>query len=189
MDPSDGGSRRVQRWDTSGLPFTQDYPQPVRVLRAEEQVPQPQRRGNQVVSQTTSHTWVWITTRDQQTFPPETVWRLGHRRWKNENNGWMDLTPNGALQHGFLHACHHRPKTPTESGARQPVPNHGLAAVVGILCLAFTLFSAFALLHSKLVRRYRYSLLEVARQLYRSLWGLLPPIRAPDEPRGDDGNC
>jgi hypothetical protein len=27
----------------------------------------------------------------------------------------MDLTQNWALKHGFLHACNHRPKTPTES--------------------------------------------------------------------------
>jgi hypothetical protein len=96
VDPSDGGSRCVQPGDTSGLPFTQDYPQPVRVLRAEEQVPPPPRRGRPVVSQTTLHPSVWITTRDQQTFPTEAVWRLGHQRGKNATNGWIDLTQHGA---------------------------------------------------------------------------------------------
>ena len=69
------------------------------------------------------------------------------------------------------------------AGRRQEVANRGLAAVVLILCIAFALFSAFALLHSKLRRRYRLPLLEVARQLYRSAWRL-PPIRAPDEEGG-----
>ena len=29
----------------------------------------------------------------------------GHDRWKQENHGWMDLTPHGAFQQGFLHAA------------------------------------------------------------------------------------
>lgn len=57
--------------------------------------------------------------------------------------------------------------------------NHGLQAVTLILCIAFVLCSAFARLHSKLFRRYRLSMREVSRQLYRSLWTLQPPIRAP----------
>jgi hypothetical protein len=48
-----------------------------------------------------------------------------------------------------------------------------------ILCLAFALVSAFTLLHSKLSRLYRLSLREISRRLYRSLWQLQPPIRAP----------
>ncbi len=186
-DHPDGGCRHVQLWDTQGLPFTQDYPEPVRVVRAEEKLTRPHRPGGQPASETTAHTWVWISTLDRQGFTPQTVWRLGHLRWKNENNGWNDLTQNWALKHGFLHACKHRPKAPDASGPPQEVPNRGLPAVVLILCLAFTLFSAFALLHSKLVRLYHLSLLEVARQLYRSLWRL-PPIRAPDHTLGDRPN-
>ena len=84
------------------------------------------------------------------------------------------------MKHGFLHACKHRPKVLTATGERREVTTRGLAAVALILCLAFGLLSAFALLHSKLVRRYRLSTVEVSRQLYRSLWRLQPPIRAPD---------
>ena len=51
--------------------------------------------------------------------------------------------------------------------------------VVLILCIAFVLSSAFALIHSKIMRLRPLSLLEVARQLYRSLLRTLPPIRAP----------
>ncbi len=106
------------------------------------------------------------------------VWRLGHSRWKQENNGWNDLTQNWAWKHGFLHACKHRPKQPTADGPPKVVPNRGLAAVTLVLLLAFTVCSAFCLLHSKLVRRYHLSFREVARQLYRSVWQQ-PPTRAP----------
>lgn len=199
----DGRLHQVQLWETEGIPFSQDYPQPMRVVRAEEAVTRNRRRGDETVTETTQHVWMWITTLEARTFSGQQVWSLGHARWKNENNGWNDLTQNWALKHGFLHACKHRPKVPAASGnppaqtdsstpavppspevsaasgGRQAVPNHGLAAVVLILCLAFVLSSAFAILHSKLFRLYRPSLLEIGRQLYRSLWQLQPPIRAP----------
>lgn len=179
-DQESGGKRHVKLWQTDGLPFTADYPEPVRVVRAEETLTRPHRRGGQPGADTTQQTWTWITTLEEPAFSADTVWRLGHARWKNENNGWNDLTQNWALKHGFLHACKHRPKAAAPRGKRAAVANHGLAAVVLILCLAFALFSAFARLHSKLVRRYRLALVEVSRQLYRSLWQIQPPIRAPD---------
>jgi len=175
----DGRLYQVQLWQTEGVPFSQDYPQPMRVVRTEEDVTSHHRRGEQTVAETTQHAWMWITTLDARTFPGQQIWSLGHARWKNENNGWNDLTQNWALKHGFLHACKHRPKASSESGDSQSVPNRGLAAVVLILCLAFVLSSAFAILHSKLFRLYHPSLLEIGRQLYRSLWQLQPPIRAP----------
>src|SRR3974390_1479529 len=126
-----------------------------------------------------------ITTLDTQAFPPQVVRDLGHERWKQENNGWNDLTQNWALKHGFLHACRHRPRAattenqpppPTDSQAatedstaapervdnRDPlIPNHGLPAVALILVLAFTLCTAFVHCHSKLVRLYHLSGIEV----------------------------
>ena len=175
----DGRLYQVQLWQTEGVAFSQDYPQPMRVVCTREDVTANHRRGEQTVTETTQHAWMWITTLDARTFPGQQIWSLGHARWKNENNGWNDLTQNWALKHGFLHACNHRPKALSESGGNQAVPNHGLAAVVLILCLAFVLSSAFAILHSKLFRLYHPSLLEIGRQLYRSLWQLQPPIRAP----------
>ena len=47
--------------------------------------------------------------------------------------------------------------------------NRGLAAVSLILLLAFTLSMAFIHCHSKLIRRYRMSTLEVANQLPRAV--------------------
>ena len=174
-----GTTTEVELWDTEGLPFTRDDPQPVRVVRSQERVTQQHRRQGHLQPETTAHEWIWITTLDAQAFPAPLVRSLGHHRWKQENNGWNDLTQNWALKHGFLHACKHRPKNRTPGAKPGPVPNQGLMAVMLILCLAFTLVTAFTLLHSKLFRLYRPSLREVSRQLYRSLWQLRPPIRAP----------
>jgi hypothetical protein len=177
----EGAARRVQLWHAVDLPFTADYPRRVRVVRSEEQVTRRKIQGGKLYKQTTQQQWCWISTLEDKVFPATLIWQLGHLRWKNENNGWNDLTQNWALKHGFLHACKHRPKAASGDGQRHSVPNHGLAAVVLILSLAFNLFSAFALLHSKLFRRYQPGLIEVARQLHRTAGKLPPPIRSPGE--------
>jgi len=171
---------QVQIWDTEGLPFSGEDPRPVRVLRSEESLTENHYRQGQLQPQQTSHEWLWITTLDPKAFPAAQVRRLGHDRWILENNGWNDLTQHWALKHGFLHACRHRPQATTENGERQPVANRGLAAVTLILLLAFTLCSAFIYCHSKLVRLYGWTTIEVASQLRRSLSKLPPNIRAPD---------
>jgi Transposase DDE domain len=171
---------QVLLWDTEGLPFSGEDPRLVRVLRSEETLTENHYRKGQRQPEQTSHEWLWITTLDAKVFPSAQVRRLGHDRWKLENNGWNDLTQHWALKHGFVHACQHRPKSTTENGDRQPVANRGLAAVTLILLLAFTLCSAFVHCHSKLVRRYQLSAIEVAAQLRRSLSKLPPHIRAPD---------
>jgi hypothetical protein len=55
----------------------------------------------------------------------------------------MDLTKHWAFKHGFLHACRHRPTRTNASGEGGAVSNHGLAAVILILLIAFALTSAF----------------------------------------------
>jgi hypothetical protein len=170
----------AQLWQAEDLPFTEEHPQPMRVVRSEERKTEWHYRKGKRVSETKFEKWVWITTLDAKTFSIRLVRQLGHDRWRLENNAWCDLTKHWALKHGFLHACKHRPQRRDAEGQLQPLPNHGLQAVTLILCIAFVLCSAFARLHSKLFRRYRISLLEISRQLYRSLWSLQPPIRAPD---------
>lgn len=173
-----GKHYQVRLWEVDGLPFTDDHPQPVRVVWSQEKLTQNHYRQKQLQPETTPQHWVWMTTLDAKTFRGPVVRRLGHDRWKQENNGWNDLTQNWTLKHGALHACKHRPRQLAPDGTRQPVPNRGLAVVTLIRCLAFVLCAAFSLRHSKLVRLYHLSLREVARDLYRSLW-LQPPIRAP----------
>jgi hypothetical protein len=170
----------VQLWDTEGLPFTADYPEPVRVVRSEEVLERNRYRQGELTSHSTDHEWLWITTLDQQAFPAATIRQLGHSRWKNENNGWMDLTKHWAFKHGFLHACKHRPNQTNAAGQPEPVPNHGLAAVTLILLIAFALSSSFVLRHSKLVRRDHVSTIAVAAQLRAWISKAPPSIRAPD---------
>jgi hypothetical protein len=175
-----GKTYQFQLWDTDGLPFSIDHPQPVRVVRSEEKLTQNHYRRGQLMAETTEHEWLWVTTLDARVFPTMLVRQLGHGRWKQENNGWNDLTQNWTFKHGFLHACRHRPRTVSQEGERQPVANRGLAAVSLILLLAFTLCSAFIHCHSKIFRRYPMSTLEVARQLRLSVSKLPPNARAPD---------
>lgn len=170
---------RVQLWDTEGLPFTIDNPEPVRVVRSEEVLDRQRYRQGERTEHSTDHEWLWVTTLPQQAFPAAIVRQLGHSRWKNENNGWMDLTKHWAFKHGFLHACRHRPKHTNAGGEREPVPNHGLAAVTLILLIAFALSSAFVLRHSKLVRRDHLTAIAVAAQLRAWVSKAPPSIRAP----------
>jgi len=83
----DGKSYHFQLWDSEALPFSADYPQPVRVVRSEEHLMQNHYRRGKLQPETTGHEWLWITTLDAQAFPATLVRRLGHDRWKQENNG------------------------------------------------------------------------------------------------------
>ena len=205
MTEQRGGKHyEIQIWDTEGLPFSTDYPEPVRVVRSEESLTQNHYRRNKLTPETTEHEWLWITTLDAKAFPATVVRRLGHDRWKQENNGWNDLTQNWAFKHGFLHACRHRPSENSQNYGGEPEPtpviatnqhtqtdtpapaalvvNCGLAAVSLILLLAFTLSMAFSHCHSKIFRRYRMTTIAVACQLRRSVTKLPAKIRAPDSP-------
>ncbi|MGH9631158.1 MAG: transposase [Bryobacteraceae bacterium] len=170
----------VQLWDTEGLPFTIENPQPVRVVRSEEVLERKRYRRGERTTHSTNHEWLWVTTLPSQAFPAALVRQLGHSRWKNENNGWMDLTKHWAFKHGFLHACQHRPHQINASGERELVPNGGLAAVTLILLIAFALSSAFVLRHSKLARLDHLSTVAVAAQLRACTSKAPPSIRAPD---------
>jgi len=151
----------------------------VRVVRSEEVLDRQRYRQGKRTSHSTDHEWLWITTLSPQAFPAPIIRQLGHSRWKNENNGWMDLTKHWAFKHGFLHACRHRPKQTNASGRREVVPNRGLSAVVLILLIAFALSSAFVLRHSKLARRDHLTAVAVAAQLRAWVSKTPPSIRAP----------
>lgn len=183
LERQEGGQHRHCRlWEETDLPFSETSRHLVRVVRSQETLTATCYRGWQRQNKTTAQEWWWISTLSPQQISLATVWRLGHLRWKNENNGWNDLTQHWGWKHGFVHACRHRVPTPPPPGQKHgsPVPNQALLAVLFILTIAFVLFCAFTLLHSKAYRLYRPTLQEIARQLYRSLFFAGPPIRAPD---------
>jgi len=171
---------RIQLWDTEGLPFTVNNPEPVRVVRSEEVLERNRFREGERTRHCTDHEWLWITTLSQSAFSAAVIRQLGHSRWKQENNGWLELTKHWAFKHGFLHACRHRPQRVNAEGHREPVPNHGLAAVTWILLIAVALSSCFVLRHSKLVRRDHLTAVAVASQLRAWISKAPPSIRAPD---------
>lgn len=178
-EKQDHKTYHVQLWDTDGLPFTVDHPEPVRVVRSEEVLERNRFREGRRTPHSTDHEWLWVTTLPPAIFSAAVVRQLGHRRWKQENNGWMDLTKHWGLRHGFLHACQHRPKRRDLSGPPELVPNRGLAAVTLILLIAAALSGCFVLRHSKLVRRDHLTAVAVAAQLRAWISKAPPSIRAP----------
>jgi hypothetical protein len=165
-------------WSTEGLPFA-EREELSGVVRSEEVLLRNRYRDGVRSEYRTDHEWLWITTLPTDQFSPPTVRALGHQRWKEENNGWMDLTKNWAFKHGFLHACRHRPKSADSQDGNTLVPNHGLEAVALIALIAFSICSAFVLRHSKLVKLYHWSAVAVARQLEAWIW-------RPPSPKQDD---
>jgi hypothetical protein len=151
----------------------------VRVVRSEEVLERHQYRQGKLTTTQTDQEWLWITALPAQAFPAAVIRRLGHDRWKNENNGWMVLSQHWAFKHGFLHACRHRPQRTNPSGERELVPNQGLPAVALILLIAFNLCSAFVLRHSKLARRNHLTAIAVAAQPHRCISKAPPSVRAP----------
>src|SRR5260370_38643890 len=61
---------RVQLWDTEGLPFTIDNPEPVRVVRSEEVLDRNRYRQGELTWYSTDHEWLWVTTLSKHSFPP-----------------------------------------------------------------------------------------------------------------------
>ena len=56
---------QVQLWDTAGLPFSIDNPDPVRVVRSEEVLQRQRYRQGERLAHSTDHEWLWITTLPQ----------------------------------------------------------------------------------------------------------------------------
>jgi len=165
-------------WSTEGLPFA-NRSDLVRVVRSEEVLRRNRQRNGSSEEYASDSEWVWMTTLPEKRFSPSTIRLLGHDRWKQENNGWMDLTKHWDFKHGFLHACNHRPMITDAEGNKMPVPNRGFHAVALIAIIAFCLCSAFVLRHSKLVKLYRLSAVDVARQLAAWIWQ--PPPTHPQD--------
>lgn len=166
-------------WTTEGLPFA-ERTEMVRVVRSEEVLRRNRYRDGIRSEHRSDHEWLWITTLPQAQFSAVTIRKLGHDRWKQENNGWMDLAKHWTFKHGFLHSCNHRPNETDSQGIKAPVPNRGLEAVALIALIAFSICSAFVLRHSKLVKLYGWSALVVARQL--AVWIWRPPLRELYDP-------
>jgi len=61
-EQQDHKTYQIQLWDTEGLPFTIDNPDPVRVVRSEEVLQRQRYRRGERSAHATDHEWLWITT-------------------------------------------------------------------------------------------------------------------------------
>ena len=63
-----GGDYEVKISEARDLSFTKDYPQPVTVVRSEENVTKNHYEGKKLVAETTAHEWLWISTLNPKVF-------------------------------------------------------------------------------------------------------------------------
>jgi hypothetical protein len=148
--------RQVELWEVKDLDFSEGYGGKVRVVRSREQWIQTKMEGGKKTRQPQESQWIWATSAGLDGYPAQVIYQGGHRRWGIENKAFNELTQAYHLEH-----CYHHQ------------PNSMLAQML-ILILGFTLFTAFAELHSQLRRLGEVSLKELAHQLDLALEEDLP---------------
>jgi hypothetical protein len=147
--------RHVQLWEVKDLDFSEEYGQPVRVVRSEEQWVEKRVRGGRKEQKPRRTLWVWAASAQLDGYPAEVVYQGGHRRWGIENKAFNELTQGYHLEHCY----HHDPIS--------------MLVQMLILLFGFTLFTAFAL-HSQLVRLGQLTLKALAHELDLALEEDLP---------------
>ena len=148
--------RHVQLWEVTDLNFSQQYGKPVRVVRSEEQWVEKQVRGGCKRSQPRRSQWVWAASAELDGYSAQVIYQAGHRRWGIENKAFNELTQAYHLEHCY----HHEPVS--------------MLAQMLILMLGFTLFTAFAQLHCKLMRLGELSAKALTKELDLALEEDLP---------------
>lgn len=148
--------RQVRLWEVKDLNFSQEYGRRVRVVRAEEQWVEKLIQGGQKRSQPKQTKWIWGASAGLDGYGPLMIYQAGHRRWGIENKAFNELTQGYHLEHCY----HHEPVS--------------MLAQMLILLLGFTLFTAFAELHCKVVRLGETTLKALAHELDLALEEDLP---------------
>ena len=146
----------MELWEVKDLNFSEEYGQPVRVVRSEEQWGEKRIRGARKHSQPRISLWVWAASAPLDGYAAEVIYQVGHRRWGIENKAFNELTQAYHLEHCY----HHEPVS--------------MLAQMLILMLGFTLFSAFTQLHSKLVGLGKLTAKALAKELDLALEEDLP---------------
>jgi Transposase DDE domain len=140
--------RQVELWEVKDLDFSAGYGGKVRVVRSQEQWIETKIKGGKKTRQPQQSQWLWAASAELDGYPLEMIYHGGHRRWGIENKAFNELTQAYHLEHCY----HHEPDS--------------MLAQMLILMLGFTLFTAFAQLHSQLLRLGEVSLKELAHKLY-----------------------
>ena len=148
--------KQVRLWEVKDLNFSKGYGQPFRVVRSEEQWVEKRIRGGNKRSEPRQSQWVWGASAGLDGYAALVIYQAGHRRWGIENKAFNELTQAYHLEHCY----HHEPVS--------------MLAQMLILLLGFTLFTAFAQLHCKVVRLGETTLKALAHDLDLALEEDLP---------------
>ena len=100
--------------------------------------------------------WLWGASDGLDGYSARVIYQAGHRRWGIENKAFNELTQAYHLEHCY----HHEPVS--------------MLAQMLILVLGFTLFTAFAELHNKVVRLGALTAKALAQELDLALEEDLP---------------
>ena len=125
--------RRERLWKVKDLSFSQADGQSVRIVRSDEGGIEKQVRGGRKRRQPRESEWLRTASAHLDGFAAKVIYHAWHRRRGIENKAFNELTQACHLEH----CCHHEPVS--------------MLAPMLILLLGFTLFNAFAQLHSTLV--------------------------------------
>jgi hypothetical protein len=95
------GRVHCQCWDLEGFNTWPQCQHPVRVVRSLET--QTIKRQLDKMPASRQSDWVWVTTLCRSRAPTAAVVRLGHDRWKIENNSFNELCTRWAADHVYRH--------------------------------------------------------------------------------------
>jgi hypothetical protein len=148
--------RQVKLWEVKDLHFSQSYGRKVRVVHSQEDWIETKKVGGKKISRPQTSHWWWMAAGPLDAYPAPVVYAGGHRRWGIENKAFNELTQAYHLEHCY----HHEP--------------HAMLAQMLVLMFGFLLFTAFAQLHSPLVRLGQTTLKALAHDLDLALEENLP---------------
>jgi hypothetical protein len=150
--------RHVRLWDVKDLTFSKEYgyERAVRVVHSEEKWTQKKVIGGKKTSHPQTSDWWWMACDKLSGYVSKVIYQGGHCRWGIENKAFNQLTQAYHLEH-----CYHHERT-------------AMLAQMLILMLGFTLFSAYALLHSQTFRLGQVTLKALAHNLDLALEEDLP---------------
>jgi hypothetical protein len=127
--------REVKLWQVKDLRFSDGYDKPVCVVLSEERWTETKVQGGKKSARAQQSQWMWVACQAlAAVYAPGPIYQAGHRRWGIENKAFNELTQAYHLEH-----CYHHDPT-------------SMLSQMLILVLGFTLFTAFAQLHSQLIR-------------------------------------
>lgn len=152
--------RNVERqfWDVEGFEWS-SVKAPLRVVRTVETKTVRHQLDGKVTRETS--TWMWATTLPKPRASTEAVAKLGHGRWKIENNAFREMANDWFSDHIYKH---------------DPI------AILNfwLLCMmAYNTFRCFYLRNLKPAVRATYTMLHVAREIQSGLYHQQPSAARP----------